>query len=68
MTTTETVTEYAAIHPRFPLASKAHAWTTSRDEAVEWATAMAAAVGQPVRVSARVTTVCREYLPDSICH
>lgn len=65
--TTTQVTEYAAIHPGFPVNSLAHAWTESRDEAVGWATAMSKELGKPVRVESRLTTIRREYFADSIC-
>jgi len=59
------VTEYAAIHPAFPVGSLAQAWTDSRETAVEWATSMGKVTGFPVRVMSREVTTRIDYFADS---
>ncbi len=56
-----TSTRYAAIHPRFPVASLAQAWGPSLQEALLEAKGLQAVVGQPVKVMTRTVVSTTTY-------
>jgi len=58
---TTTRTQYAAIHPRFPVASLAQVWGPSLPEALLEAKALQTVVGQPVKVMIRTTVTTQTY-------
>lgn len=56
-----TRTQYAAIHPRFPVASLAQVWVKSLPEALLEAKGLQAVVGRPVKVMTRTVVSTTTY-------
>lgn len=57
----ETRTQYAAIHPRFPVISMAQEWQASATLALASAEELRKIVGRPVRIMSRTTVTVTDY-------
>lgn len=57
----ETRTQYAAIHPRFPVGSLAQVWVKGLPEALLHAAEVHKAINEPIRVMSRTTVTVTDF-------